>query len=475
MIIDEHKFKRQVIGVERWRTARNLGISYANGNGTLWWITGMGKTFTGCYIIDKLLKQEGTNTVYIVVPSDELEKQWNKEIKIHIPQFIPNITVITVHKLMTVSYHIQTTLIIFDEIHEYYTDERIKIIDGTIISAKYKLGLTATFEDTNKRYKQVETLLPVVDRIDEEEALREGWISKYIEYNIGVTLTPMEDKVYKEYTKKMNDNLSKFGRNGLDLASKCLSGDSKADSTKYCFMLASSMGYRTDLDLTILKNQELVSLWHPKKIIGYASLTMESIRKRKEILYNAYQKYFITRDIINKFTDLKTITFSQSTIFADRLGLVLNHKLEKPICTIYHSKLKTEIVYNEIKKKEVKKGKTVLKREAIDGIKTGKFRVISTASSLDKGFNVEDISLVITTSGTQNPTQYTQRKGRGTRAKKDKDILALIINVYVKNTQDETWLRNRQKKTKNTIYWVDNINDITYNPRSKDVFNIDEI
>lgn len=475
MIIDENKLARQLKGIERWRSAKNLGISYANGVGVLYWVTGMGKTFTACQIIKRLLEQNILCTITIAVPSEALEKQWNKEIVSIIPEYIPNITIITVNKLIEIQYQIQTTLLIIDEIHEFYTEERLKIVNGSIVSAKYKLGLTATFEDAQKRHKAIETIMPIVDRIDEEEALREGWVSKYIEYNIGISLTEAEAILYKEYSDKINKNLNKFGRNGLELASKCLSGDAKGKGMDYCFALASSNGYKTTLDVLIPQNRDIINLWHPKKIMGYAVTLMEAIRERKNILYNAYNKLFMAKSVVNKFDSLKTIAFSQSTHFADRLGLVINHALDKPICTIYHSKLATQIVFDEIKKKEVKKGKTVLKREAIDGIKTGKFRVISTASSLDRGFDVQDIALVLTTSGTQNPTQYAQRKGRGIRVKEDKEVIALIINIYVKSSQDETWLRKRQSKTKNTIYWVDNINDITYTPRNKDVFNIDEI
>lgn len=475
MIIDENKLARQLKGIERWRSAKNLGISYSNGVGILYWVTGMGKTFTACQIIKRLLQQNEMFTITIAVPSENLEKQWHQEVGKIIPEYRANITIITVHKLVELNYQIQTTLLIIDEIHEFYTEERLKIINGSIVSAKYKLGLTATFEDAQRRHKAIETIMPIVDRIDEEEALREGWVSKYIEYNIGVTLTEGEARLYKEHSDKINKNLNKFGRNGLELASKCLSGDSKGKGMDYCFALASSNGYKTTLDVSIPQNQDIINLWHPKKIMGYAVTLMESIRERKNVLYNAYHKLFMARDIVNKFNNLKTIAFSQSTHFADRLGLVINHALEKPLCTVYHSKLATQIVYDEVKGKEVKKGKTVLKREAIEGIKTGKFRVISTASSLDRGFDVKDISLVITTSGTQNPTQYAQRKGRGIRVKDDKEVIALIINIYVKNSQDEMWLRKRQSKTKNIIYWVDNIDDINYTPRNKDVFNIDEI
>ena len=86
------------------------------------------------------------------------------------------------------------------------------------------------------------------------------------------------------------------------------------------------------------------------------------------------------------------------------------------------------------------------------------------------------IRLALTTSGTQNPTQYNQRRGRAVRVEDDnQDIIVLVINLYVKNTIDEKWLRVRQAKSNNVVYWVDSIDDINYNPKNNEVFNLNEM
>lgn len=477
--LNEKKSQRQEQGIQLWRSAGDRGISPANGVGTFWWATGVGKTYTGCNIGRRIVEKNNASTIVIIVPSDELEKQWNQAVKNFVPEpYQKNFSVKTVHKAVDSPYRIICTLLILDEVHEYLTDDRLKIINGELIEAKYKLGLTATWEDRHGRHKKIESIIPVVDRITDQEAQESGFISKYIEFNLGISLNADEAKAYVEASDTISRNLAKFNKN-LEFAGKCLAGDKKNKAISYCIALAKSKGWAEDLDRTDSAKDELYKTWHPRVIMGSAMKLMEAVKKRKDILYNAQEKLKIAGDIVFKFSSLKTICFSQSTTFADRLAWLINSKEEppnrKPICVVYHSKIPTRIVYDETKGKEIKKGATRLKKEAIEAIKNGSARIISTASALDRGFDVPGIALSITTSGTQNPTQHIQRGGRAKRAKEDEDAVSLIINIYVRGTQDEVWLKKRQSKSTNIVYWVDNVNDINYTPQRKDVFNINSI
>ena len=126
--------------------------------------------------------------------------------------------------------------------------------------------------------------------------------------------------------------------------------------------------------------------------------------------------------------------------------------------------------------KLIKFGKVRLKRRALEKLKEGSSRAIITASSLDKGFDVEDIRLGITASGTQNFTQYIQRSGRIKRKEIfNPNVIVLIINLYIKDSKDYHWLIKRQSKSNSLIHWVDSIDAITFNPVPNDVFTIDDI
>ena len=457
--VHKEKLNRQIEGINKWRMSEAYGAP-SNGCGTLWWVTGMGKTYASCIIGNKLFEKNSASSIVVIVPGSDLEKQWRAEAKNFLgEENFKKIEIFTIDKIVENKYRIECSLLILDEVHEYLTPERIKVVDGTYITARFKLGLTATWEDSQGRHKLIEKYIPVVDRITEIEAEEKGFISKSIEYNIGVKLTSSELEEYKTQTDIINKHMNKFGKTKpLELAGKVLCGEGKNKGYNFACAIAQHNGWRNGMDLTIQSNQEIFDLWNPKKIIGYAKQLMDAVRTRKNILYNAQNKLKVAKELFFKYDKLKTIFFSQSTYFADQLAYIINeqHKqltgTDTKICISYHSKIETQIRFDVVKGKEVKFGATKLKKEAIDGIKSGKYRGISTASSLDRGFDVHNIRLGITTSGTQNPTQYTQRKGRTIRVEDNNpDIIKLVINVYVIGTKDEEWLRNRQKKVK-TIF-----------------------
>jgi superfamily II DNA or RNA helicase len=479
--IHEKKYNRQLIAIDRWKRAKELGSSHTNCWGTFWWQTGVGKTFGACIIINKILNHNSGNNIVIMVPGPELKKQWISEIKSNVKEewqaHIRVYTVGEVQSIMSDNQRISCSLFIADELHEYYTDERLKIFNGSNVVTKWMLGLTADYQDKNNRYRNIQEILPVVDRIDEEEALREGYISQYIEYNLSVDLTSDELEKYRNSSDIISKNLSKFGHGGIELAGKVLQGDKSGTGMEYAIKYASQHGWRRGMSLANPNDAQIMQVWSPNMIFAYAKLAMENIRERKNLLYYSKNKLKVAVDVVKKFENLKTICFSQSTLFADTLAKVIKAHYEScqqtRVCVVYHSQLDTIITHDSVTGKQKKKGKTILKREAIETFSKSSNGIMSTASSLDKGLNVEDIALGLTTSGTQNPTQYNQRGGRTKR--KNGDMIVLIINMYVRNTMDEIWLKNRQKKSNNIVYWVDNIDDINYSPRNNRIINDIEV
>lgn len=471
--IHEKKYHRQLLGIERWKKAKSeFASSHSDGWGTWWWQTGVGKTFAACTLITKMLEKNNARIAKIMVPGPELKKQWTEAIKSYIhSDYQNNISIYTVgeiNKIIEDGSKIVCDLFIADELHEYYSENRRKIFTDDNVITKWMLGLTADYEDKDKRHEYFIPILPVVDRISQEEALKEGYISKYIEYNVGINLNPNEAERYKVLSDIISKNLSKFGGGSLELASKILSGDKNGSGLSYAIRYATSKGWRKDLNPMNERESSILQMWSPNIVIGYAKLAMDSIRERKNLLYRASGKLVGAKDVVFKFENLKTICFSQSTIFADALGKMINkhyEDLNNPRrCTVYHSQLETKIITDE-NGKQKKKGQTVLKREAIEFIKQSSNGILSTASSLDKGLDIPDIRLALTTSGTQNPTQYNQRRGRAVRREEDENIIVLIINLYIKNTMDEVWLKKRQSKSKSLVYWVDSIDDIIYSPK----------
>lgn len=469
MQINQEKLERQLQGVSKWFIAQCIG--------TLWYATGVGKTFTA-FLVIKELEKNHRGTYIVVVPGADLKLQWERLIEKQFPKhLIERIVVKTVQTLISedIIYEVETQIV--DEIHEFTTEERLKVIDGTLIKAKKKLGLTASADDKN--FWKVKKLFPVVDTISDEEAKEKGFVADFIEYNLGLPLTLVEQETYDHYTAIISKLMPKF-ENDIRLAQNVISGGKHSTGIYYsgagwAMGLAVKKGWRKDLDLRFPAHKEIDDLWNPSNFIGYANSLMRAIKGRKTLLYTASAKYNMTVELVKKFNKVKTIVFSESTTFADKVGEVLN--AQKQPTVVYHSSLKTRMVPSPKTGKLIKYGSTRLKREALDSIRTAKARVLSTAKSLDRGLDITDLRFSITTSGTQNPTQYKQRKGRSTRKEESifADVPVLLVNLYIVGTQDEIWLNKRQSKSNHKPIVVNSIDDISYIPPANVEFTINDI
>lgn len=473
MIVDKVKLERQELGVQRWFDSGKQGtINYA---------TGVGKTYTAMLIMKRLFRLDPLHNVVIIVPSEALQGQWNIELNKHFTKKdLIRVTVKTVNWVIVNKIKIKTGTAIYDEVHEYLADEYFKVVNGGYIRYDNGLALTATYEDSQRRHKKLELIFPIIDRITEKEAIEKGYISPFIEFNLSVVLTKEEQEAYNEYTTIISNTINKFGRGGLSLAIKCLQGgkDSKGrefKATHFVYGWATFKGWRRDLNLEDERDRQINDLWNPHVVFGYAQKLMNGIRKRKDLLYGCNSKAKICKELAFKFNNLKTIVFSQSTAFADKLNLLLNEE-EKDCSVVYHSSLQTVMLPSPKTGKLIKFGKTRLKRVAIENFRSGKATKICTASSLDKGFDVQDTRLGITASGTSNFTQYKQRGGRVKRKDMfNTDKIALLVNLYVKNSADEKWLNKRQSMSTNKLHWVDSIDEISFTPTNKEEFTINDI
>jgi superfamily II DNA or RNA helicase len=274
--------------------------------------------------------------------------------------------------------------------------------------------------------------------------------------------------------------MQKFGKNNpLGVAQMCLGGARNMSGWQYANVVARQNGWSPGCD------PQVDALWNPKMIMGYAKNLMAFIRERSDLINNSDTKLDAVLAITRKYDNTKTICFSESTAFADKLALAINDDHNDvvagefgyyEICEVYHSNLDSRMLPSEKTGKLIKYGKDRLKKRAINRIKSGEARIISTAKALDRGFDVKDIRMGITSSGTRNPTQHSQRGGRVKRIENyEEDIIVLIVNVYFDGTVDEDKLRQRQKKSTNVVYWVETLDQINYKPKKNKVFNVNSI
>src|SRR5437899_1081912 len=86
--------------------------------------------------------------------------------------------------------------------------------------------------------------------------------------------------------------------------------------------------------------------------------------------------------------------------------------------------------------------------------------VLSTVKSLDEGFDFHSIGLAIMASYNSGKRQDNQRTGRAIRVDySNADKVSIIVNLYIKESQEEKWLKEKQKG-KRGIKWVDSIDEI---------------
>lgn len=467
-MIDKEREERQLQGVDKWFKNRCQGI--------LDWATGVGKTYGAIMAIKRIEKQR--EPLYlIVVPSDALKKQWTYSLTRQLTKkTMSRILIETRQNLLISNLVYKVDVEIIDEIHEYTTESARGIIDGSIVQAKAQLGLTASTDD--KDFKIILNYIPIVDVITEQEAQDKGFTAEFVEYNLPLSLSGDEQDMYKAYTDVIVKMLPRFN-NDLSLAQRCLNGgkDPKTKkhyaSVNWCIGVATKNGWREDLQPHLETHAMILDIWTPNKVLLYAVRLMTAVQDRKKLLQTCKSKYEATLQILNKFDKVKTIVFSESTSFADKLYTMTK---EQHKVVIYHSQLKTIIQPSEKTGKPIKIGVGTQKKQATEAIKSGKARVILTSKALDRGFDVPDLRVGLTTSGTQNPTQYKQRGGRLKRKETENvfdDCTVLLINLYVKDSQDEKWLKSRQSKAVHHIFEAETIDDIEYTPPPNLEFIVD--
>lgn len=441
MKINQKKLTRQKKVVQNW-----INNNYF---GTLEAVTGFGKTYTCILAMKEVLKMNPNATFIIVVPRDPLRTMWRHEMNVH---NIPNVVVDTIH--MLAKQNMSCDMLILDELH-MYVGEDAEVFPLIFENTSFKkcLGLTATLGRKGIRRDIVDQYCPVIDTVDTEEALREGYVAQYITYNLGIPLS-QEDSI--KYAKINNQFYRCFGifNNNFDIVKACLS-ESGARPT------ARRLG------------------WETGAVIGYATKAFKYMRERKQFLYGVDSKLKVAKEIMEMFPDKKIITFSQTTQPADKLARMVDN------CESYHSNIPTrlyvgnriigeklgkdlyeifdtgeELSWKQVKQKynDVERyGTKRLRSKILSDFKEGKINRLCTAQALDVGYDDEDIQGGIILSGSSKNRQDIQRSGRIIRVKDGKR--AFIVQLFITDTQDEKWLDKRQTNTENVkrIYSVSQI------------------
>lgn len=492
MNLDPTRLARQELAFNRWRAGKEVRGVVRVALGIITAVTGFGKTYILILAIKYMNERHPDRTAIIVVPSTKLYQDWigcwdivknektGKEEKIwikgHLEKFNLQNTRVFVINTFVKYVGWECDLFGLDECHRY-ANEDAKDFSTVLQITKFRflLAMSATLSKRQEEFF-LRYGIPIVDVINEMEAQKYGYTAPSVIYNLGIKLSE-EDKLYSEaIDKKFRSYFAKFSHE-FDLVKACNGKKDVPISVR--LKDGTNLGKKTPkqwieaIGTTNGYDGTVGHPYSPQNVSRNAAQCMLAMRERKNKWQNAPQKLDLAVKIINKFP-IQTIAFSETAEFADKLVAKIPN-----ICVAYHTKLKTigvkgtEIVESENRDEShdlkeqgyIVLGKTRRKALALQLFqdKNSLVRVMSTVRAMDEGVDIPSIEMVLMLAYSSVARQDTQRKGRGARI--DYENLGkktLVINLYMMGTQEEKWLREKQKGGK-AVIWVESIEQISLN------------
>lgn len=360
--------------------------------GTITAATGFGKTRVGLDSIEMVLSKYPSFRVLVVVPTDALQKQWKKQLDARGLGLNTDVLVINTAIKTNRIYN----LLVIDEIHRCGADEFQKIFKK--VSFKYILGLTATFERLDGREAIIAKYCPVIDTITLEEALLNGWVSPYIEYEVLVDIDNIDEwnRMNREFTEHYE-----FFNFDWNLISKMTGPTGWKNRQTYRDSICPE-GASAAMRKQILTN-----------ITYHAMGFMRLMQARKKFINEHPKKVELARKIIEARLDKKIVTFSKKVSVAEQIGY--------------------GAVYT---------GKTSKKRGAniLEDFKNSVSGVLNSCEKINEGLDVPGLSVAIILGLDSAKLKAVQRVGRVIRYEQGKQ--AEIFNLIINNTVETKWFES---------------------------------
>lgn len=372
--------ERQEVGIQKWIKARCKGL--------LQWATGVGKTRAATMAIEKFLNKNPGRKVTVIVPSDYLKEQWT-EILLLTGYFL-NVEVKIINS--AVKEEFSTDLLIIDEIHKMAAETFSQIF----IKCKYGavLGLTATLERLDGKHTIIEEYCPIVDTIETQEAINNGWLSPFKEYQILIDVDDIH--IYEEWNRKFYEHFAFFNYD-FNLAMDCLK-DYKVRNALVGVLYKGNNA----------SEKQIVSKMVHAHTFGF----IKALKERKQFIYNHPKKIELVNFILEHRKDCKAVTFGKTIKMAEKIkyGKVLHSKQTKQ--------------------------KNRMTAEEFNLLKTG---VLNTSKSINEGADIPGLNLAILYGIDSSKTTKTQQRGRVIRFEKDKE--SELFTIVIRNTVEEEWFR----------------------------------
>ena len=360
--------------------------------GTIVASTGFGKSRIGLNCIKTVLKHFPQYRVLIIVPTETLQKQWYGHIDSNGLGLSCDVQIINT----VIKHPAKYDLLVLDEAHRYAAETFVKLFE--VVKYQFILGLTATFERLDGRDKILAQYCPVIDTIDINTCLVNGWVSPYKEYLVLVNVDDLEE--YEKINKEFISHFEFFGFS-WELVNK----------------LAGPMGWRNKLLLRDSMCSDPNKKSEVLQNINYHAIRFwATMHEKKAFINNHPKKIEIVKKIIEARKDKKIITFANNIKMAEKI----------PNATVYSSR-------------------TSKKRSAtaIEDFISGKIPLLSTVKKADEGLDVKGLSVAIIFGLDSSTTRACQRRGRSIRFEQGKT--AEIFNIVLNRTQETKWFYDSHK------------------------------
>lgn len=364
-------------------------------------ITGFGKTRTALIALAKI--RNLIETVIVIVPTKNLKIQWESQLQ-RFDFYYEVLVINTARKRKALI----ADVIILDEVHNFASEKSLPAIRQAICT--YMWGLSATIERQDERHVQIYAICPLIDRVGIEEGHKYGYISPFRVYNLAITLTGKDREEYNQINDRYHHYFAFFDHK-FSTANGIIQNPSYA------------------------KNYAKRLSMEPGQVIGLARSFMKYMNLRRTFLYNHETKIEAACEIASKMQG-KIITFGSNVEMVNELTKRMGKEAKA-----YHSGQSKTTRENTLRKFN----------------ETEEIRILNTARALDEGADIQGLENAIVCSGTSTKRQNIQRLGRIIRAKQGKQ--ALMVNIFIENTQDEKWLNSRLGGVPSiTVHHTDEIN-----------------
>ena len=361
--------------------------------GTLVCPTGFGKTRTAINCLNSVIKKYPSFRILVIVPSEALKNQWQSILITNMLSFNSQVCIINT----AIKHDWNVDILVLDEAHRYCSEEYSTIF--TKVKYKMILGLTATLERLDGKHSILEKYSPVVDKVSLTEALTNGWVSTYKEYQVIINVDDID--TYLKWDNEFTRHFEFFNFN-----------------FKLLMALVGPQGFKRRIEYRDLICQDESQKSEVLKAITiHATAAMRALQNRKKFINNHPKKIEIAKKIIAARPNSKIITFSNNVKMAESIGMggeVYTGKMSK------------------------KKGRTT-----IEEFNQKQIGILHSVRKADEGMNIVGLSVGIVLGTDSGKIKAKQRLGRIIRQEEGKQ--AEMFYLIIDNTVESKWFLESHK------------------------------